>query len=212
MGLKINKKQQAYSLLEMIVTLLLTGLIMLALINLVSTILRVSAISYNRSLIREELGTFVDEFEKDIRNSSRVGTCSGSGATFKCDFYTDNLYRWESCSRDAAFINECKSNSATCDYKNIQVTMCKYLVDASSSTLPEVGQPLVRFDDKTNLDQFSVRDVTLSTDPNANTDQVRRVIEFTAVASSPNKRLNINNIFRQSIVTTKNFELVVKAN
>ena len=64
---------------------------MLALVNLLGQILGISAMTYNRSIIREDMKNFALGFEKDIRNARRVGKCEGENATFVCDFYTDGL-------------------------------------------------------------------------------------------------------------------------
>jgi hypothetical protein len=206
------QRRQAYSLLEMVVVLLLTSIIMMALITLVATILRVSATTHARSLAREELINFVQEFEKDLRNSAKVGECGGNEAGFKCDVFTNAPYRWQSCEREVPQL--CSELGATCDLKGVEISMCKYLLDSSGNP---TGDPVLKFNDLYNLEKFGITSVGETVVEGEGTEEgpiesTRKVISFTAVASHPNKRLGINNLIRQSIVSTKNFELVVRTN
>lgn len=192
------KSKSAYSLIEMIVVLAITSLVMVALVNLMASIMRISASNTTRGKAREDLANLVQEFEKDLRNASKVSNCSGSGSSFICEIYTSGYYRWRSCPRVTT--NVCNSISGRCDLKNATYTMCKYALSASGV---EVGQPLVKFNDLYNLEQFQVNSVIT---PATRTESSNRVIAFTALVSHPNAGLNINNVVRQSIVSTRNFD------
>jgi len=235
--LKLGKHYRAYSLLELVVTLLLTSMIMLALIYIVSSLLRLSAISYNRAKLREDTVDFVEEFEKDLRNASKVGKCEGvvafgalpSANTFQCVFLTDRVYMWTTCPAPipdicAAGAN-CTNRAATgtpfSGGGTQPITMCKYAVSGSEPNFiadTAAVNPISIFDTNYYLERFEVTnvvtpDINPATNPNnslSSADAVRRTIAFTAVVSHPNTRLNINNIVRQSLITTKNFDRVIK--
>lgn len=215
-----KRRLKAMSLLEMIVTLVLTAFIMLVMISTLSTILRVSAQTYNRTALREDLKDFVLQFEKDLRNARRVGTCEGENADFSCDFFTDGYYRWTACPVQKPDLCQ-TGGTANCNDKapyngSQRLSMCKYAL-RPDGTLDPAAQPLVTFNYNYNLNVFRVD--TVSDEPlippvegeePTNPESFRRVLTFTAVASSPNKRLNINNIVRQSVISTKNFEVLIQ--
>lgn len=214
---RIPKKLGAMSLLEMIVTLVITALVMLVMVNMLAVILRISAHTHTRTILREDLKDFVLQFEKDLRNARRVGECGGENADFNCEFFTDGYYRWTSCTVPKPDL--CQDNNANCSDKSPynggnRLSMCKYALRADG-TLDPAAEPIVVFNYNHNLNVFRVD--TVSDEPISNeqssaegSESFRRVITFTAVASSPNKRLDVNNIVRQSVISTKNFEVLIK--
>jgi hypothetical protein len=195
---------------------------MLALVTLVGSILRISANASARSKAREDMVSFVLEFEKDLRNATQVGNCSGQNAQFVCDIYTNTSYRWAACPRVVPPL--CSELGDDCDTKGIEITLCKYRLGGSG--LPD-GEPIVKFNELYNLEDFGVTLVETSigaaqggqseqtgqpgqtTRPGAD-DITRRAVAFTIAVSHPNKRLGIENLVRQSIISTKNFELTVQ--
>ncbi len=203
----------------MLVVIALTSVIMLALVTLVGSILRISANASARSKAREDMVSFVLEFEKDLRNATQIGNCSGQNAQFVCDIYTNTSYRWAACPREVPPL--CSELGDDCDTKNIEITMCKYRLGGSG--LPD-GEPIVKFNELYNLEEFGVTVVETSTDaaqggqtgqpgqtaPAQADDITRRAVAFTIAVSHPNKRLGIENLVRQSIISTKNFELTVQ--
>jgi hypothetical protein len=201
----------------MVVTLAITGFIMLALVQTLTQILRVSASTYNRTVLREELKNFVLEFEKDMRNARRVGECNGENADFTCEFFTDGFYRWEACVVDEPDI--CEVDPSNCNDRsprngnNERLSMCKYALSPDGS-LPNNAEPITVYDYNYNLNLFRVEEISDEPiDPDdPDSESFRRVISFTAVTSHPNDRLNIDNLLRQSIVTTKNFEVLIESN
>jgi hypothetical protein len=207
----INVKKKAYSLVEMLVTLVLTSIIMFALIALLSQILQISAMTYNRSKLREDLNNFTDKIEKDLRNASKIGQCGGdeSGVTpdteFRCDFFLNGLYSWRRCERGT--VDFCQGN-ALCDLKGAEdYTLCKYSLD---NDLNVVGEPLEKFNPLYNLERFSINVVADNPDPDAVDDQSsRRVVSLILVTSHPNQRLKIDNMIRQTLISTKNFDNTV---
>ncbi len=189
--------------MEMLVVIALTSVIMLALVTLVGEILRISANASARSKAREDMVSFVLEFEKDLRNATQVGNCSGQNAQFSCDIYTNTSYRWTACPRVLPPL--CSELGDDCDTKGVEITMCKYRLGGSG--LPD-GEPIVKFNELYNLEEFGVTVVETAT-PTAE-DITRRAVAFTIAVSHPNKRLGIDNLVRQSIISTKNFELTVQ--
>ncbi len=198
-----NHNKGAYSLLELLVTLVITSIIMIALITLFTNVLRLSAISYGRAEAREELVNFLEEFEKDLRNASQVGTCEGfivageSDSSFLCEFVTDAEYRWASCPKPAVgssgLPSICSSNNFDCRPGGL--TICKYRGDELISN----------FNYFYNIEQFGVSGFS------TNTDSSNQTLSVVGVVSHPNQTFEINNIVRQSVVSTKNFERNVRA-
>ncbi len=206
------QRKKAYSLIEMLVTLVITSIIMMGLISLLATILKISAMSHNRSKTREDLVNFSLEFEKDLRNASKVGICEGNEENFVCEIYTNALYRWTSCPREEP--DFCKQGTV-CDTKGVEVTMCKYLIDNDGNT---IGEPLLKFDNTYNLEKFGVVMIAQDKLSDQQSDQensnkeftTKKIMSFTAIVSHPNSRYKINNIVRQSFISTKNFETILK--
>lgn len=217
----LPKRLKAMSLLELLVTLVITSMIMIVMVNIMAVILRISAQTHNRTLLREDLKDFALQFEKDLRNARRVGACEGENGTFNCDFFTDGYYRWTSCT--VAKPDLCTENgAANCNDKapyagGNRLSMCKYALRPDGSLDP-AAEPLITFNYNYNLNVFRID--TVSDEPIVPgqeesgqaqaQESFRRVVTFTAVASHPNKRLGINNVVRQSVVSTKNFEVLIQ--
>lgn len=237
-------KLAGYSLLELIVSLALTAVVMLGMIYIVTTLLRLQATTFNRAQLREDMVNFSLEFEKDLRNSSKVGLCDGYNESFYCVVLTDSYYLWTSCPKPPASM--CTGTGADCvapspvpqglalppgNYNGL--TMCKIsLVNAVQnpsldlSTLAglqavrvaawqdTVTYPVLAIlDNNYNLDRFGVTSALKGAQDGAavlSPEAARRAVATTMVASHPNKRLNIRNILRQTVVSTKNFERVVR--
>jgi prepilin-type N-terminal cleavage/methylation domain-containing protein len=221
--IKMHLKSKGFSLLEMIITLVLTSIVLLALISLLTIILRISASTYNRSILREDTKNFALEFEKDLRNARRVGDCAGENESFQCDFFNGDYFRWRSCAVEESDI--CAGDSENCNDRspkaqggdaifNIQpgdrLSMCKYIMNADGTLKQQ--EPVVVFDYNYNLNLFRVEEI--SDEPidieDPESESFKRVLAFTLVSSHPNKRLKINNILRQSLITTKNFEVLIQ--
>lgn len=223
---KIKQKHyKAYSLLEMLITLVLTSIVMLGLIQLLVVILRVSASTYNRSLLREDSNNFALEFEKDLKNARRVGQCEGENAGLICEFFTDRFFRWQACNVQEADV--CLADQGSCNDRSARgipnpggdpgsgdsgerLSMCKYALNPDGSVANN-GEPVTVFDRNYNLNLFRIEEIADEPiDDSPDSESFRRVLLFTTVTSHPNSRLNINNIVRQSVVTTKNFEVVIE--
>lgn len=201
-----HNHKQAFSLIEMVVVLAITSILMLAIIGIVTTVLRISAIVYNRAQIRENLITVSNQFEKDIRNADSLGACGGeydgdptTTPRFSCTFgFSGATYVWETCPREIP--PECTepgNNYCTDESETFAETLCKRRVGS-----PEI---ITEFDNYYNLKYVGVSDL-YDEDPDP---EARRLIAFTMVAAHPADNLNIDNMVRQSVVTTKNFETVI---
>jgi hypothetical protein len=209
-------KFKAYSLLEMVVTLFLTSMIMLALVSLMSQILQISAITYNRTQTSEDITDFVQSFEKDIRNAATVGECGGEGENFNCEFFSNAVYRWSTCTPRELPAQCTAGESSACDDNGIDYTVCKYRVTSDPTGQDEL---IFQLNSTYNLDVLRISEVEINSTNSGNNNQnnqnsqdnqdpedQRRVIALTVSASHPVTKFKIDNIVRQTVITTKNFE------
>lgn len=212
---------RAFSLIEMVVTLLITGIIMLALIGVVATILNVSAITHNRARTREDLVSFTQFIERDLRNAFRIGQCGGNlrssasdsqvaNEPFRCEIFTDDYYVWTSCARDPVPL--CENNSGICNLNGQTETICKYRLNAAGEI---TGEELFKLDSLYNVDDFQVTVVGQGNLQNSSVSSIesdqysQSLVAITTVLSHPNENLRIDNVVRQSLLTTKNYQGVI---
>jgi hypothetical protein len=203
--LNFRRKLKAYSLLEMVVTLFLTSMIMLALVSLLAQILQISAITHNRTQTAEDVTNFVQLFEKDIRNAATVGECGGSGEDFSCEFFSNAVFRWQTCTPRELPAQCTDDNLGLCDTKNIDYTICKYRVDPDTNDV--VGDPVYKLDGTYNIDRLVVENVAAPEGVAEDERTTRRVISLIINVSHPVNKFKIDNIVRQTLITTKNFEI-----
>ncbi|MFW5702461.1 MAG: PulJ/GspJ family protein [Candidatus Dojkabacteria bacterium] len=204
------KSAKAYSLLEMLIVLVLTSIVMIGLIELLVIILGVSASTYNRSLIREDMQTIALEFEKDLNNARRVGVCEGENEDFVCELFTDAEYRWEMCPVDYSDFCLGQLNSDSCNNRALpangqKLSLCKYRVNSDGDVRVST------FDKRYNVNLIRVEEVANEPiDDSEGSESFRKTLLFTMVTSHPNARLNINNVITQSVLSTKNFEVFIE--
>jgi len=222
------------------VSLAITGVIMLALVELLGNILHVAAVTQNRSKLREDLLQFSQEFEKDFKNAAKIGDCGGitvdglginldSGlqsqaktGNFKCDVFTQTSdptavgYEWAACLRTSQ-PDVCLNNAGNCNSIISPYLMCKYYLrpnanvtfegaNSSNSTADTTNGPILEFDYNNSIDQFGAITIAREEDPNNLGTAKKTVIYFYAIASNPYKPLNIQNMLRTSILSTKNYD------
>jgi type II secretory pathway pseudopilin PulG len=179
MKLKFTKsKMRAFSLVELIVSISIVGLIIIMLNNIILTTALVSQKSLARSFVREELSNIADLVASDIRSADRVGNCAGSmlSGDLRCEIYGLQTVVWQICNVDGEdFI--CRT-----DVQGTPIFMSAKDVNIQSASF-ELG-----FGD--------------------GTAPTRRSILFTIVAGHDNEKLDVTNIVRQIIISTRNYVLM----
>jgi hypothetical protein len=108
---RVSKKLAAYSLMEVVVSLAIIGIVISMLTNVLVTSLIVSQKSLARSFVREEVANIAGSIVSDIRNASQVVSCSGSLTSARCELVLDQTYTWELCTTGETS-QVCKRNSA----------------------------------------------------------------------------------------------------
>jgi|GEM_PF-5971225 len=97
------------------------------------------------------------------------------------------------------------SNSNVYDIGSIHTGFCKYNITRSGGTISS-STLVSMLNGVYNVNFMSVQ-IVPEFNAAGSVDTSKRVISFVLVASHPNKRLNVKNLIRQSLVPTKNFEL-----
>lgn len=92
-----NKKYKAFSLLEILITLVIVSIVMVMLSNVLFMTLDVSRKIYARSVVREEQNNLLTKLEKDIRNARLIKDCSGEDANARCVIHLQYEYIWQGC-------------------------------------------------------------------------------------------------------------------
>lgn len=106
------KKRKAYSLVEMMVTLGIVGILILLLFNVILLALRSNTRIAARSFVREQIGSTLVRISREIRNSDGVNTCTGNSCEFR---FTGKIIRWELCG-------DAEEPENICRYENDEIT------------------------------------------------------------------------------------------
>ncbi len=102
---KDNKKSnirrlKGYSLIEIIVSLAIIGIVLGMLSNVLINSIIISQKSLARSFVREEMAEVSNQMVSDIRNASKVLSCTGSLQSAECRILMDQVYIWKMCDID----------------------------------------------------------------------------------------------------------------
>jgi prepilin-type N-terminal cleavage/methylation domain-containing protein len=101
------KKYKAYSLIEVLVTLGVIGILIVMLFNVILISLRSNTKIAARSFVREQISTLLSQISREIRNAESVSECSG----LSCDYVLNGKdIIWTSCT------------NAICKYENGQLS------------------------------------------------------------------------------------------
>jgi hypothetical protein len=166
-----KKRKKAYSLIEIVVSLGIIGVVIIIFFNSLIIAIRVTFKSFARSNLREEMSNVTNLVIRDVRNADALISCS-SGNT--CTFIKDGKeYTWAICASEGGKI--CKTQGSEVVFETSDV------LNVNSF----------------NFEQgFSV----------VNNDVLRNNILFTLVGSHSNENMNINNLVRQTAISTRNYE------
>ncbi len=171
------KRLAAFSLLELIVSMGIVGIVMVMLSNVLINSILVSQKSIARSFIREEITNISDLITNDIRGAVTVGECDGAMDLAKCDIETDSgVITWKLCTSDTGPAQICKVDA------NGDVQF------ASSPNLKVIGYSF---------------EPGFDTGGNA----VEKNIILTIVGDHANDAFNVHNVLRQVSISTRNYLL-----
>lgn len=177
-----TRKKKGFSLLEMTISLVIISFILLIFFNTIVTALDVSYKGIARSFVREEMTSILNLLLRDVRNSDEVSVCEG----MTCEIIVGGRELvWGLCDED----NELLSPRSIRSENDI---ICK--VDRNTSEL------IYKSDDKLKIEVFEFE--TAVSIGNFST----KTILITIVSSHVNERFNVNNMIRQSSISTRNYE------
>ena len=93
-----NRRLRGYSLVEVLVSLGLMGMLLTLLFNSLTTSVQVAVRNNGRNAIREELDFITSQIIRDIRNADLVTACGDTSSPNSCEFVSlAKKYRWELC-------------------------------------------------------------------------------------------------------------------
>lgn len=173
-----TKKLRAFSLVELIVSIGIIGIILLMLNTVIINTAIVAQKSLARSYVREEIATIADLIATDIRAADRVGVCEGEfeDDSLRCEIFGRTNVVWQTCTID-----------------NIK-RICK---------LSEMGENI--FSSSPNL---TITAAEFEIGFGTGAISTRRNIIVTLVADHANPSFNVTNVVRQTVISTRNYVLI----
>ncbi|MEP7103471.1 MAG: prepilin-type N-terminal cleavage/methylation domain-containing protein [Candidatus Dojkabacteria bacterium] len=172
---KSKKKLKAYSLVEIVVSLGIMGVVMTMLFSVLILSLQITFKILARSVVREEVSNVSSLISRDIRNSDTITNCGGPSSTVVCELILDGeKYQWTKCGD----------------------RMCKDHVLSTGNVNVYMSSASIKFTTVSFDMGFS--------DP---TNKSRQNILITLVGAHTNLNFNVNNVLKQTSVSTRNYEL-----
>ncbi|MBD3363092.1 hypothetical protein GF362_05210 [Candidatus Dojkabacteria bacterium] len=177
---KINHLK-AYSLLEVLVTLLIVNIILLMVSQILVISLRLSVQAQERSFAREELTNIINLIKADIRNADNLmNDCTNSNSCTLMKTSAEIMWHLCDANNDGVDDQICKDNitSGNTEY----ISNEKLIIDPNTFSFLEVSSGGAG---------GNIRD--------------RISILITISADHRNEDLEITNLYRQVIISTRNF-------
>ncbi len=97
------KKLKAYSLVEVVVTLGIIGILIIMLFNVILLALRSNTKIAGRSFVREQMSSVLSQISREVRNANNVSDCGDASCEMNV---AGKTIRWEVCG------------SSICRYEN----------------------------------------------------------------------------------------------
>ncbi|MEO6728542.1 MAG: type II secretion system protein [Candidatus Dojkabacteria bacterium] len=171
-----SKNLRAYSLVEIIVSLGIMGVVMTMLFSVLILSLQITFKILARSVVREEISNVSSQISRDIRNADNLTNCGvGGSSTSTCEFILNgDKFQWTKCGD-----RMCKDQILSSGNLNIY------------TSTSNIKFTTVSFD-------FGFSD---------STNKARQNILLTLVGSHTNANFNVNNVIKQTSVSTRNYEL-----
>lgn len=173
-----QKNLTGFSLVELIVSMAIVAIILLMLNSVIINTAIVAQKSLARNFVREELATISDLVSSDIRKADRVGNCSGK--------FSDGSMYCEIFGIKNYVWQVCDINGT--DH------ICR--TDAS-------GAPVFA-----NSADLLVQEASFEIGFSGGITNTRKNIIFTVVGSHQNPNMDVSNIVRQAVVSTRNYVLL----
>jgi prepilin-type N-terminal cleavage/methylation domain-containing protein len=185
---KRNKNlKKGYSLIEVIISLAIMGFAITVMFSFLILSLQISTLSLARSFVREELSNVSGLIARDIRNADYIIGCGDSAENQqRCQVIQNGVtYVWE----------KCDSNGSAEGNEEEKTRICKLRlgVDGENSIMFISSQTLI-----IKLFEFNLGYTDGSSEAKTN-------IIFLINASHVKSNYNINNVVRQTSISTRNF-------
>jgi prepilin-type N-terminal cleavage/methylation domain-containing protein len=182
---KTKSLKKGYSLIEIIISLAITGFAITVMFSFLILSLQISILSLSRSFVREEISNITGLIARDIRNADFVIACGTTTSQESCQFVQNGQdFMWQKCDGNG-LVN---SNPA------LNTRVCKYTVEGNNKTNTFLSSQSV----KINNFNFSQGYTDAASEAKTN-------IIILVNASHSNSNYNINNVVRQISVSTRNF-------
>lgn len=175
---KIKDLKKAYSLLEVLITLVIVNIILLMVSNILVLSLKISIQAHERSKAREELTNIVNLIRRDIRNANSV-TQIENESELKLNAQVQNLI-WKPCEGSPDQI-------------------CKYITTVGNPNLIETyrSHQRLKITDLSFIEQES--------DLYGGYVNYQISILMTIQADHTIESYNIHNLYRQVLISTRNY-------
>jgi len=177
-----NKFKSGFSLLELTVALGITGIIMVMLSNVLVTSVGISQKALARSFVREEIAQITESIASDIRAATEIGQCEGTIDDIYCEITLDDFYTWEICPTPEGVKRVCKK-----DKDGNPVFVSSANIDISTFTIER------------GFEQLST------------SSSSRRNLLVTVAADHVQEGLEIENVYNQTSISTRNYLLTVSS-
>ncbi len=112
MNNRFKKTIKAFSLLEVMVSMAIIGIIMAMLSNILVNSIIISQKSIARSFVREEVSDILDRVAADVRDANTISSCTGTLQTAKCDMVLDAPVSWQTCVNSVGGYDVCKKDAS----------------------------------------------------------------------------------------------------
>ncbi len=186
---QMNKKQKAYSILEILVTLAIFGILSVFLMQSLFMNLTLSSRISARSQIRSELDQLLSLIEKDIRNADEINKLSCAHVN------TTNPRCESSCTMKVG------SEIITWCYDNRDIAGKKLI--KYSGTFPNY----TKIYETSNLFQIDDLEFAINLDDVGTTLDFNPYINVVLTLNASNENLGIKDQIRQLSITTRNYRI-----
>lgn len=188
----LQTKIKAFSLLEMIVSMGIIGIVMAMLSNILVLSIQISQESLARSFVREEVTNITNQITNDIREAEAIIQCDGEAQNAFCQIGIGDIFTWEVCTNPDTVFQRCEKNATAAQQGSMVLIKRNGANEIVFVSSPNLAINAIRFEPGFDSGTGGV---------------IRRNVLFTIVGSHKNPRLNVKNVLRQSAISTRNYLL-----
>jgi prepilin-type N-terminal cleavage/methylation domain-containing protein len=175
---RLESRKKAFSLLEVLVTLVIVNIILLMVSQILVISLKLSIQAHERSKAREDLTTIVNMIRRDVRNANSVKQIDPANE-LSINAQVQNI-TWKLCGDEATRI-------------------CRHIFNTKTN-LEEVT-----FQSNARLNISDISFIDQSSDAFGGDIHHQLSILFTIQAEHSVESYNIKNLYRQVLISTRNF-------